>query len=86
MKIQNFQTYEMYYDPEGDFLEIIFGESPEKGYSEEVEPGVFIHRDENSDEVYGLGIISFKKRVEILNKIINKFNLKFPLNITYSKS
>ncbi len=84
MKIQNLQTYDMYYDQEGDFLEIMFGEPPEKGYSEEIEPGVFVHRIEKTNKIYGVGIISFKKRAEILAKIIQKFKLNFPLKITYS--
>ena len=81
MKVQDFETYDMYYDPEGDFLEIIFGESPEEGYSKEVEPGVFVHMVEGSKEIYGIGIISFKKRPHILNEIMEKMKINFPLKI-----
>tara|TARA_Y100000034_G_C6783729_1_gene350485 strand:+ start:175 stop:429 length:255 start_codon:yes stop_codon:yes gene_type:complete len=81
MKVQNFHTYDMYYDPEGDFLEIIFGLSPDDGYSEEIEPGVFIHRVEDTEEIYGVGIINFKKRPHLLQEIFNKINVSFPLKI-----
>jgi len=82
MKVQDFQTYDIYYDPEGDFLEILFGESPKEGHSEEIEPGVFIHKVDETGKLYGVGIISFKKRPDILKKIMKKMNIDFPLNIT----
>lgn len=82
MKIQNFETFDIYYDPGGDFLEILFGESPEDGYSEEIEQGLFIHKVEGTDEIYGIGILSFKKRPLVLNEILKKMNINFPLNIT----
>ena len=86
MKIQDFETYDMYYDPEGDFFEVLFGESPEDGYSEEIEPGVFIHRVDGTNVIYGIGILNFKKRNHnILNQIIKKFNLNFPLTIIPSQ-
>ena len=36
------QTYEIYYDKEGDFLEVSFGESAKEGTTEEIERGIFI--------------------------------------------
>jgi len=85
MTIQNFDNYNFYYDPEGDFLEIIFGESPEDGYSEEIEPGIFIHHVEGTDKIYGIGIINFKKKCDILNVLLKKYNLNFPLTIGCSE-
>lgn len=84
MTIQTFETYDFYYDEEGDFLEVIFGESPDEGYSEEIEPGVFIHRVEGTDKIYGIGILSFKKRCYLLKELLKRYNLNFPLNISYS--
>ncbi len=80
-----YKTYGIYYDEEGDFLEITFGEPPEIEYTDEIEEGVFITRDESTNEVYSIGILSFKKRVWILNKILSKFNKKLPGEIDISK-
>ena len=55
------KTYEIYYDEPGDFLEIFFGE-PAKCYTEESEPDIFIRKDQETDEVKSIGILSFKKR------------------------
>jgi len=74
-------TYSLYYDEEGDFLEITFGEPPEIEYTDEVEEGVFITRNEKTNEIYSIGILSFKKRVYLLTKILAKFNKSFPLKI-----
>ena len=79
------QTYGIYYDQEGDFLEITFGEPPELEYTDEIEEGVFITRNEDTDEVYSVGILSFKKRVEILGRVLSKFNKKLPKEIDISE-
>ncbi len=79
------QIYGIYYDKEGDFLEITFGEPPEIEYTDEIEEGVFITRDESTNEVYSIGILSFKKRVEILGRILSKFNRKLPREIDICK-
>ncbi len=75
------QTYDIYYDEESDFLEVFFGE-PTKCYAEEPENGVFIRRDEETNEVKSVGIFSFKKRAQLLKKILEKINLKLPLEIS----
>ncbi|MAH07114.1 hypothetical protein CMI38_02595 [Candidatus Pacearchaeota archaeon] len=80
--IEGQETYDIYYDEQGDFLEITFGIPPETEYSEEIEPGVFITRDEETNEIKGIGIISFKKRVEILKRVLEKINKKLPLEIS----
>lgn len=82
MEVKEFETYDIYYDPEGDFLEITFGIPPEKSYSEEIEPGIFISKDEETNEVFAVGILSFKKRCQILTEILKRLNINFPLNIT----
>ncbi len=76
------ETYDIYYDEEGDFLEITFGIPPETEYSDEIEPGIFITKDEKTKEIKGVGIIDFKKRYKILRDILNKLNINFPLNIS----
>lgn len=77
------ETYDIYYDEAGDFLEITFGIPPQEEYSEEIEPGVFITKDEETNEIKGLGILSFKRRVQILNKILDKINKKLPINLSF---
>ena len=78
------QTYDIYYDEEGDFLEITFGEVPENEYSEQIEPGIFITKNEKTKELYSLGILGFKKRCHVLKELLKRFNLKFPLTISFS--
>ena len=80
-KMEN-NTYEVYYDEEGDFLEITFGLPPENEYTDEIESGVFITKDANTNEIKGVGILSFKKRTDILKKTLQRFNLRFPLSIS----
>lgn len=75
------KTYEIYYDKESDFLEVFFGE-PSECYAEEIESGVFIRKDEKTNEVKSIGILSFKKRAQILKKILGEINLTLPLEIS----
>lgn len=78
------ETYDIYYDEAGDFLEVTFGVPPKKEYSDEIEPGVFITRDEETDEIKGIGILDFRKRCHILREILKKMSINFPLSISYS--
>ena len=71
-------TYEVHYDKDADFLEIFFGD-PSECYAEEPEQGVFIRKDEDTDEVKSIGIIGFKKRTSILQELLQKLNLAFPI-------
>ena len=77
------QTYDVYYDEEGDFLEISVGEPPEKEYTEEIEEGVFLTKDEDTNEIKGLGILSFKKRAEILKRLLVKTKIAIPFKIVF---
>ncbi len=77
-------TYEIYYDNEGDFLEVSFGESAEEGTTEEIEKGIFITRNTETGKIADIGILDFKKRVDILGRILKKFNMKLPLKIDVS--
>ena len=69
----------VYYDEEGDFLEISVGE-PTKSYASEVEPGVFIRKDNKTNDIKSIGILGFKKRAKNLKDI--KLNL--PVDIKLS--
>jgi uncharacterized protein YuzE len=75
--------YEVYYDEEADFLEVFFGE-PTKCYAEEIEEGIFIRKDHETKEIKSVEILSFKKRgAQILKQILDKINMKFPLEIGF---
>jgi len=76
------ETYDIYYDEAGDFLEVTFGIPPKTEYTNEIEPGIFITKDEETDDVKGVGILSFKKRVQILKEVLEKINKKLPLEIS----
>lgn len=80
------EAIDIYYDEEGDYLEISFGAPPEKEYTEQLDSEVLITRDENTDEVKSIGIIAFKKRVNILKEILKKLNLSMPLEVSISES
>ncbi len=69
----------VYYDKEGDFLEISVGK-PTKCYTEEVEPGIFLRIDEKTEEVKSIGILSFQKRAKKLKDI----KLKLPIEVNFS--
>lgn len=78
------QTYNIYYDEESDFLEVLFGE-PSECYAEEIEPGIFIRKDEKTGEIKSIGILSFRKRTEILKKLLNEKGLELPLDISINR-
>ncbi len=69
----------VYYDEEGDFLEISIGK-PTKCYAEEVEPGIFLRIDEKTKEVKSVGIISFKKRAKSMKDI----KMDLPIEVNFS--
>ena len=77
------QTYDVYYDEMGDFLEVTFGSPPENEGTEQIEPGIFITKNTDTGEISAVGILSFKKRHYILKEILQKYNLKFPLKIAF---
>lgn len=69
----------VYYDEEGDFLEISAGK-PSKCYASEVQPGVFLRIDEKSKEVKSIGILGFKKR----SKDLKDIKLDIPVDVNFS--
>lgn len=66
----------IYYDDEGDYLEIFIGE-PRPNYGEDIASGVTIFKDEETDEVTGIGIINFRKKTKSLKDI--ELNLPFKI-------
>lgn len=69
----------IYYDEEGDYLEIfIEGSSPT--YGEEIGDDVTLFKKDGTDEVVGIGILNFKSRTKNLEEI--KLNLPFEVNFS----
>ena len=69
----------IYYDEFGDYLEIFIGES-RPNYGEDISKEITIFKDEETDEIIGIGILNFKKRTKDLNEI----ELKLPFEINFS--
>ena len=67
----------IYYDDEGDYLEIFIGSS-RPNYGEDIASGVTVFKDEKTDEVIGVGILNFRKKTKTLKDI----ELKLPFKIT----
>ena len=53
----------IYYDAEGDFLEISFGKTT-PSYYDHLGDGIFERRDEKTNQIKGYAIFSFQKRQE----------------------
>lgn len=79
----NGETYDIYYDEEGDFLEVSFGAPPETEYTEDLDPGIFITKDEKTNEIKSIGILDFRERKEILREILRKLNISMPLDVSF---
>ena len=61
---------DIYYDEEGDFLEITISHPPKESYCEDIDEDVFIRRDEYTNEVIGIGILNFKLHTKDLKDIL----------------
>jgi len=77
------ESYEIHYEKESDFLEVLFGE-PSKCIASEVQEGVFVRKDIKTGEIKSIGILGFKKRVQLLGEILASYNKKLPLEISAS--
>jgi len=63
----------VYYDPEGDFLEVRFG-NPTLCYYEEIDKDIFEKRDEKTNELKGYAIFNVQKHMTI-----NDLEVEMPL-------
>jgi len=68
----------IYYDEEGDYLEITSGDIS-NCYFDNIGNGIFRIVDKKTDEVMGIAIFSFKIRTKSLEEI--KLSLPFKFNI-----
>ncbi len=71
--------FHVYYDEEGDFLEIQIGPYT-KSYCRDIDEGIYERVDEMTGEIKGFGILSFKKRTLARKEVDIK--LPFKLAIT----
>lgn len=76
------KTYDVYYDEEADFLEVSFEEPAKAGTTEEIQEGVFVTRDASTKRIANVGILSFKKRVGLLKKVLASLNKRLPIEIS----
>ncbi len=70
----------IYYDEEGDFLEITKGEIADCSFKN-MDDGVFQIIDDNTKEVKGFGIYGFKERTKGLKDIKVKLPFKVELSV-----
>ncbi|MBI2449569.1 hypothetical protein HYV49_04705 [Candidatus Pacearchaeota archaeon] len=75
------EAVDIYYDEEGDYLEVSFGAPPKKEYTEQLDSEVLITRDEGTNEIKSIGIIAFKKRTEILKRVLKQLGMSIPIEI-----
>ncbi len=68
----------IYYDDEGDFLEISSGDIS-NCYFDNQGNGIFKIIDKETNEVKGIAVFSFKKRTEKLEEIKLNLPLKFSI-------
>ncbi|MEK6811780.1 MAG: hypothetical protein AABX96_04685 [Nanoarchaeota archaeon] len=80
------KTYDVYYDEEGDFLEVSFEEPAKSGTTEEIQTGVFVTRDIDTNNVTNVGILSFKKRVQLLKIVLASLNKRLPIEISVASN
>lgn len=80
------ETFDIYYDEAGDFLEISFGLPPETEYTEDMKDGIFVTKDRETNEIKSIGIINFKKRAKesILKRVLKQLGISIPLEISIS--
>ena len=61
---------DIYYDDEGDFLEITMMPSSEQSYCEDINENVFVRKDSNTNEIIGIGILNFKSNANNIKDIL----------------
>jgi|TARA_B100001971_G_C18113292_1_gene495402 hypothetical protein len=58
----------IYYDEEGDYLTIFIGDS-KSNYGEEITDYITIFKDNETDEIIGIGILNFRDKAKELQNI-----------------
>ena len=75
------ESYEIHYEKESDFLEVLFGE-PTKCIATEIQEDVFVRKDIKTGEIKSIGILGFRKRVQLLKEVLISLNKKLPIEIS----
>lgn len=70
----------IYYDEEGDFLELNIGEYKEESYFKNLGKGVFEIIDRETNKIRGIAVMGFKKRTQGLKDI--KISLPVKIELT----
>ena len=73
---------DIYYDVEGDFLELTIINPPKESYCEDVNEDVFLRKDEDTHEVIGLGILNFKTHARDIKEILANVPVKINFETT----
>ncbi|MEK6811779.1 MAG: hypothetical protein AABX96_04680 [Nanoarchaeota archaeon] len=68
----------IYYDNELDYLTIFVG-SPVPNYGEDIVEGVTVFKDQNTNEIIGIGVQEFKEKTNSLKEI----ELKLPFRVSF---
>ncbi len=69
----------IYYDEEGDYLTIFIGDS-KPNYGEDIEEDVTLFKDQETNEIVGVGILNFRERAKFLRNI----ELKLPFKVNFA--
>ncbi len=73
----------LYYDEEGDYLEMYL-ENASPTYGEEIGDDITLFKKESTGEVTGISILNFKKRTKSLQDL--RLNLPFEVNFSSLKT
>ncbi len=60
----------IYYDEEGDFLEITIINPPRESYCEDIHEDIFLRKNEENGEVIGIGILNFRLHANNLKNLL----------------
>lgn len=74
------ENLNLYYDEEGDFLELNIGEHKEESYFKNLGKGVFEIIDKETNKIRGIAVMGFKKRTQRLKDI--KISLPMKIELT----
>jgi len=66
---------DIYYDEEGDFLEITLSDVTNESYCEDVNEDVYLRKSEDG-KIIGIGILNFKNHSHDIKEILMKVPVK----------
>ncbi|MEX0920036.1 MAG: hypothetical protein WDZ69_00450 [Candidatus Pacearchaeota archaeon] len=69
----------IYYDEEGDYLEVMFGKS-DSDYGDHLSEDIVLFKDQKTENILGIGVFNFKKHTKELDDL----KVKLPVKINLS--